>query len=252
MSSNFHLRIANFCLELLKRLLVIGENMKKGNVWQTHSHRTALSDFGPAPFLPLMGQKRNGRSDAISLPCGRAELFCLCQGVPGWQGASCACPVLPTTHLAGGVAGGLGRAAAEAQSTCKCVCDESETPAARETWGAPRQSWLRGLPVASENFLSATERQWLLSQAVGSDCSPVFWSPAQVGFIFLVLTLQGASPGCDSVFWAWWTTTVLSQHQLSFFSAKTCTRLSFTHPIPQLFTQHLVFGKDYFLTMPQR
>lgn len=32
MSSNFHLRIANFCLELLKRQLVIGENLKQGNV----------------------------------------------------------------------------------------------------------------------------------------------------------------------------------------------------------------------------
>lgn len=139
-SSNFHLRIAYFCLELLKKLLVIGENLKQGNVRQTHSHRTALSNFGSAPFLPLMGQKRNWRSDASSLPWGRAELLCLCQGVPGWQGASSVGPVLPTTHFAGDVAGqGPGRAVAEGQSTSKCVCDESESLLHRETWGAPRQ-----------------------------------------------------------------------------------------------------------------
>lgn len=144
-SSNFHLRIAYFCLELLKKLLVIGENLKQGNVRQTHSHRTALSNFGSAPFLPLMGQKRNWRSDASSLPWGRAELLCLCQGVPGWQGASGVGPVLPTTHFAGDVAGqGPGRAVAEGQSTCKCVCDESEIPAAQGDVGSSQAEPAQG------------------------------------------------------------------------------------------------------------
>lgn len=139
MSSNFHLRIAYFCLELLKRLLVIGENLKQGNVWQTHSHRTALSNFGSAPFLPLMGQKRNWRCDASSLLWGRAELFCVCQGVPGRQGASWVCPVLPTTHHAGDLSGeGPARAVAGVHGSVSVMRVKSLLHS--ETWGAPRQS----------------------------------------------------------------------------------------------------------------
>lgn len=139
MSSNFHFRITYFCLELLKRLLVIGENLKQGNVWQTHSHRTALSNFGSAPFLPLMGQKRSWRCDASSLLWGRAELFCVCQGVPGRLGASWVCPVLPTTHHAGDVLGeGSARAVAGVHGSVSVMRVKSLLH--RETWGSPRQS----------------------------------------------------------------------------------------------------------------
>lgn len=99
--------------------------------------------------------------------------MCLCQGVLGWQGASCVCTVLPTARHAGDVSGeGPGRAVARVHVSVsvmrvKCLLRG-------ETWGAPRQSPLRGMLVTAETFLSATERQWLLSQAVGSDCSPVF------------------------------------------------------------------------------
>lgn len=232
MSSNFHLRIAYFCLKLLKRPLVIGENLKQGNVWQTHSHRTAPSNFGSAPFLPLMGQKRNWRSDASSLPWGRAGLLFV-SGSPRLAGSQLCVPCPSPAHHAGDVSGeGLGRAVAGVHVSVSVMRVKSLLH--RETWGAPSQSRLRGMLVPAETFLSATESQWLLSQAVGSDCSPVFWSPAQVGFIFLVLTLQGAFLGCVSVFWALWTT----KHQLFFFSAKRYMRLSFTHPIPQLLIQH--------------
>lgn len=203
--------------------------------------------FWLSSLSAINGAKRNWRSDASSLQWGRAELFSLCQGVPGWQGASCVCSVLPSACYAGAVSGeGPGRAVA---STCKCVCDEREMPAAQGDVGSSQAEPAQGDAGDCRNLFICYRK------AVAAVTSCRVWLQScilRLGFIFLVLTLQGAFLGCVTVFWAWWTTTVLSKHQLFFFSGKTYTRLSFTHPIPQLFTQHLVFGEHYFHTVPQR
>lgn len=164
----------------------LGEGISHWGKGQGLEHVTSRG-WQDSPFQPwlsslsaITGAKEIG--DWLQVVCwGQGRVPLLMAGSPQPAGSQ-QCLRSPSQRSAGRSCGSR-RAGEGSQSRCEPVGDRGN-PLHRSLGSARLQL------VAAGTFLAGTERQRLLTQSTGSYCSPVLCSPAQVGFISHVLTLQ--------------------------------------------------------------